>query len=130
MVSIGVNFIGCSVFTGQMGLTGLVISVALSSMTGFVLLFIFVPVQAKIDKTGLLLSACRSLFLSAIMFCLVEYASRLLFREAAGKFELGAALTGSIVLGILIYIGLNVLISNPDFMLVKQTMIEKFNDKK
>ncbi len=130
LISIGINFLGCYMLVDHFGLTGLVLSVSIASIFGFILLFFQLPSQAKINKKELLFSACRSLFVSVIMFVLVKLAVVFLIQESAGKLIYGAGLAGGIVFGMVAYLGLNILISNPDYTMVKKSLIEKINDKK
>ncbi len=129
LVSIGLNLLFCALFVDRLGLKGLVLSVSMASAAGFALLFIKMPMAVVIDKKDILVSACRSFFLSVIMFFLVEQVTLLLPGSHTGKLEAGLNLAGSILLGIFCYIGLSVLISSPELRLLKQGIRKKTNDK-
>ncbi len=120
LFSIGVNFLFCALFVDRFGLKGLVLSVSMASGVGFLLLFIQMPFVALIVKKDILVSACRSFFLSAIMFFFVEQVTLLLPGSYTGKFESGITLAGGILLGVFCYLGLNMLISSPELRLLKQ----------
>ncbi|MFH2061006.1 MAG: murein biosynthesis integral membrane protein MurJ [Pseudomonadota bacterium] len=129
LVSMALNLFFCYFSSGYFGLKGLVLSVSLSSIVGFVLLFINIPGKVNIDRFSILVSACRSLFLSVIMFFIIKLAMPFLFNLSNDKLSLGAGLATAVSLGVVVYLGLNLFISTPEFKLLKQGIIEKINDK-
>ena len=67
VLSICANLVFASVLTGPMGITGLALSVSLSSAAGFVHLIFRPPAQIRFSRVQMVISACRALFISAIM---------------------------------------------------------------
>ncbi|MCK4766843.1 MAG: murein biosynthesis integral membrane protein MurJ [Desulfobacula sp.] len=125
IIAIGLNLIFCSLFIDALGLKGLVLSVSISAMAGFVYLFINIPGAVNIDKFEIIVSACRSLFLSVIMFFLVKQAAAFVLVKESNSFWFGTGVVGCICLGMVFYLGVNLLISSPELKLLKKGMIQK-----
>jgi len=106
----------------SLGLKGLVLSVSLSAAIGFAVLLVNVPGAVKIDKSEIIVSACRSLFFSAIMFFLVQQTADLILIPGLNKFWFGAGVIVCISLGICFYFILNLLISSPELKILKKGM--------
>ncbi len=120
IITIGLNLILCSLLIDSLGLKGLVLSVSISGMTGFVFLFINIPGAVNIDKSEIIVSACRSLFLSVIMFFLVNQATGFILTAGCNKFLFGIGVMGCICLGMIFYFGMNFLISSPELKMLKK----------
>lgn len=128
VVSVFINLIGCHFSVSMYGILGLVFSVSLASGVGFILLFLNLPSRIEIRRSAILISTCRSFFLSVIMFCFVKFSIVHMFDINSGKIAQGIGLSGAICIGILSYGTMNWLISTPEFNLVKKMIIEKLND--
>ena len=120
IIAILLNLILCSLFIDSLGLKGLVMSVSISAMVGFVFLFINIPGAVNINKRKILVSACRSLFLSGIMFFLVKPAAVFMVPTGTNKFWFGTGVMGCICLGMIFYLSANFLISSPELKLLKK----------
>lgn len=123
IITIGLNLILCSLLINRLGLTGLVLSVSMSSMAGFAILFINIPGAMNIDKFKIIVSACRSLFLSVIMFFLVKQAAVFILPAMDNKLWFGLGVMGCICVGILFYFFANLMISSPELHLLKRSMV-------
>ncbi|MBU8849456.1 MAG: murein biosynthesis integral membrane protein MurJ [Desulfobacterales bacterium] len=123
IIAIGLNLILCSLFIDSLGLKGLVLSVSISAMAGFVYLFINIPGAINIDKLEIVVSACRSLFLSVIMFFLVKQAAAFILVKESNPFWFGTGVAGCICFGVGFYLGVNILISSPELKLLKKGII-------
>ncbi|MCP4721454.1 MAG: murein biosynthesis integral membrane protein MurJ [Desulfobacteraceae bacterium] len=124
LFSIGINVILCWFLIEPMGFKGLALSVSIASMAGFALLFMNMP--GTIYRTGLIVSACRALFLSVIMFCFVRWAAGFLLTEEYGKLGLGAGIFACILLGVLFFLLAGILTASPEIKMIKQ-MCKKNN---
>ncbi|MCP4761150.1 MAG: hypothetical protein GY870_05170, partial [archaeon] len=120
ILTIGLNLILSFLFMDSLGLKGLVLSVSLSSSMGFIVLLINVPGAVNIDKYEIIVSACRSLFFSAIMFFLVQKAADIIFLPGINKPLFGAGVIVCICLGIGFYFILNFLVSSPELKILKK----------
>ncbi len=118
LITIGLNLVLCSVLVKYLELRGLVLSVAFSAMAGCLFLFINLPSSFKVDKFLIIVSACRSLFLSVIMFFLVRLATGFVLVDGVNKFSSGMGLVGCVFLGIVFYFGANYLISSPELKML------------
>lgn len=123
IIAISLNLILCSLFIDSLGLKGLVLSVSISAMVGFIFLFGNIPGAVKIDKFEIMVSACRSLFLSVIMFFLVKQAAVFILPADSNKFWLGTGVMGCICLGIFFYFSVNFFISSPELKLLKKGLV-------
>jgi putative peptidoglycan lipid II flippase len=123
IISIGLNLVLCFLFIGGLGLKGLVLSVSISAMVGFVFLFINIPGAVNIDKLEIMVSACRSLFLSAIMFFLVRKAAVFIPKAETDSFLFGTGVMGCILFGMIFYLSANVIISSPELKLLKKGLL-------
>ncbi len=114
------NIILCQIFISSLGLKGLVSAVSLSSMVGFLVLFVNLPNALKNDKIRIIVSACRSLFLSAIMFFIVKMISGYIAVPEYGKFWFAVGVIGCIGIGATSYFLMNVMLSTPELLLLKK----------
>ncbi len=96
------------------GLKGIMLSVSLSSGVGLLFLMTHVPGGLIIHKKRILVSACRSFLISAIMFIPVKLSAELLLPVLTEKYLFAAGVAGSIGGGVLIYLGIHLLVSNPE----------------
>ncbi|WP_139168994.1 murein biosynthesis integral membrane protein MurJ [Desulfobacula phenolica] len=122
ILGIVLNLIFCCLFVDSLGLKGLALSVSISGMAGFVFLLINMPGALNIDKSGIIVSACRSVFLSVIMFFLVRQASAFILKEEWNRFWFGTGVMGCICFGMIFYFSVNVFISTPELKMLKKGM--------
>ena len=120
LFSICLNLILCLLLIDHLGLKGLVLSVSLSGISGFIILLLNIPGIVNIDKFKITVSACRSLFLSAIMYVLVQQAADLLLIHKINKLMYGTGIILCIFFGILFYFIMNYLISSPELKILKK----------
>jgi putative peptidoglycan lipid II flippase len=118
VMTIGLNVILCRLLMDSLGLKGLVLSVSLSSMAGFVYLFVHIPGAINVEKSVMIVSTCRALFLSAIMFFLVKLAAMVFIVKNGSPFWTGTGVIGCICLGMAFYFGINFFISSPELKLL------------
>jgi len=123
IIAIFLNLIFCTLFIDSFGLKGLVLSVSISAMVGFIFLFINIPGAVNINKLEIMVSACRSLFISGIMFFLVKQAAVLMLPAGTGKFWFGTGVMTCICLGMIFYLSVNFLISSPELKLLKKGLL-------
>ena len=123
LISIGINVALCWFLKDSMGFRGIALSVSLASMAGFVFLFMNTP--GKLFGTSLVVSACRSVFLSVIMFFFVRWTASLLVTEEYGKLGLGAGIFTCIFLGILFFSLTSILMTSPEITIIKQILKKK-----
>jgi putative peptidoglycan lipid II flippase len=120
MITIGLNLIFCLILIESLGLQGLVLAVSLSAFIGFFILLFNIPGVVNIEKFEIIVSACRSLFLSAIMYFLVQQAANLILVPDINKFWFGTGVMICIFLGIIFYFIVNILIASPELKLLKK----------
>jgi len=123
VIAIFTNLILCFLLIGSYGVKGLVMSVSISAMVGFVFLFINIPGALNINKFDIMVSACRSLFLSVIMFFLVKKAAIFMLAPDINKFGFGAGVAVCICFGIVFYFGASFFISSPELKLLQKGFI-------
>ncbi len=123
IIAILLNLILCSLFIDTLGLKGLVMSVSISAMVGFIVLFINIPGAVNINKFEIMVSACRSLFLSVIMFFLVKQAAVFILTEGSNKFWFGTGVVCCMCFGMIFYFSMNFFISSPELKLLKKGLI-------
>lgn len=110
MISMGTNIVCAPVLMYYMGVQGLALAVTISSMTGFFFLMRRPLAGVVVSKTGILVSACRAFFLSAIMIFSIQWVKQPLFFEIEGKLFLGAKVMVCVCLGItVVWIGAKIL---------------------
>ncbi|WP_457553123.1 murein biosynthesis integral membrane protein MurJ [Desulfobacula sp.] len=123
IITILLNLILSALFIDTLGLKGLVLSVSISAMVGFMFLFINIPGVVNIHKIEIMVSACRALFLSVIMFFLVRKSAAFILITETNKFWFGTRVLGCICFGIIFYFSVNFLISSPELKLLKKGFI-------
>lgn len=99
IICICANLVFASVLINPLGITGLALSVSLSSAAGFVYLVFHPPAQVRFSRMQMVVSACRALFLSAIMTFCVKGAAGFIITDAQGKLLLGAGVAACVIIG-------------------------------
>jgi len=121
LISILLNPVLCFVLIGPFGLKGVVMSVCLSSVAGFAVLFMKIPGIVKLNKQRIVVSACRSLFLSGIMFILVKFAGSYMAELVKpDTVWYGFGVAGLVCLGAVFYFMVNFIVSSPELAMLKQ----------
>jgi putative peptidoglycan lipid II flippase len=115
LLSIIVNVTACRVLIGPLGLNGLAFAVVLASVAGFAFLCATLPGRVLLKKKVILVSACRSVFVSGIMFFLVKT----LYLKIEGAWQghpAGVVLPTliCILIGASFYLGSSFCISSPE----------------
>ncbi len=118
--SIGINGVLCWFLIQPMGVKGLALSVSLSSMAGFGILLMCMP--GILFRTRLIVSACRAIFLSVIMFYFVRWTAGFILTEEYGKLGFGAGISACILLGVLFFLLAATLTASPEIKMVKQML--------
>jgi putative peptidoglycan lipid II flippase len=124
LLTIGLNLIFCFILMESLGLKGLVLSVSLSAVIGFTVLLVNIPGVVKINKFEIIVSACRSLFLSAIMFFIVQQAAGFIPLPGDSILWFGTGVVVCILVGILFYFIVNYLLSSPEIKILKKGMTQ------
>ncbi len=120
VLSIGLNLLLCSVLVDLYGLSGLMAGVSGSAVVAFVFLCFFVPGQVRLDKTGILLSACRSVFLSAIMLFLVKLVLQWTGTWQATPFMSAGRTIFCIGAGMAVYLAGSLVLKSPELGLLSK----------
>jgi len=120
ILCICVNLVSASVLTGPMGITGLALSVSLSAAAGLVYLIFHPPAQVRFSRRHLVISACRALFLSAIMAVAVRWAAGFLIHDTQGKLLLGAGVLGCVAMGMILVVIFTKILRFPEFDMAAQ----------
>jgi len=120
LVAIGFNLVLCWFLVGDFGVRGLALSVCLSAMAGFGVLFVNMP--GTLSRRYLIVSACRPVFLSVIMFFFVRWAAPFIVTEEYGKLGLGAGIFTCILLGIGCFVLTAVLTASPEIKQIMQML--------
>lgn len=130
LFAIGCNAVLLYFLREKAGISGIAASVSLSGAMGFLFLFFFSSSQffssdsaashpLYIEKSRICVSACRSVFFSAIMFFTVKTAAEYLIVETAGRVFFAAGLAACIGIGIVIYFLLGGLFSSPEIRILR-----------
>lgn len=110
MISIGTNFVCAPALISFMGGQGLALAVTISSMAGFFFLMCRPLAGVAVSKMGILVSACRAFFLSAIMFISIQWVKLRIFFDNEGKLLLGTKVMACVFLGMaIVWIGAKIL---------------------
>ncbi len=128
IITIGLNLILCPLLMNFLGLKGLILSVSVSAVAGFVFLFINIPGTMNIRKEEIIVSACRSFFVSAIMFLIVRQTAEFSLPLLSSRFGLVIGVTGCIFIGMIIYFGINQVVSSPELELIKKGIKRRHHD--
>jgi putative peptidoglycan lipid II flippase len=85
---------------------GLALAVTISSLAGFIFLMCHSPSDITLSKSGILVSGCRALFLSAIMIIFIQVAKQFFLFDDENKMLLGAQVMSCVILGMaVVWIG-------------------------
>jgi putative peptidoglycan lipid II flippase len=122
LISVGINLLCAPLLMRVMGVEGLALSVSISSMAGFGFLVCHPPSGMAFSRTGLLVSACRALFLSAIMAAFVGWAAGFLVYGSGGKLLLGAGVAACVILGAAVVFLMARILRMPEIDMVRQWM--------
>jgi putative peptidoglycan lipid II flippase len=129
IVTIILNLILCPVLMSLMGLKGLIISVSISAVAGFAFLFFYIPGTMNIRKTEIIVSACRSFFVSAILFVIVRQMAGVILPMLPSKFGFVMGVAGCISIGIACYLGIHQIMSNPELEVIKVRIKKRRHDQ-
>jgi putative peptidoglycan lipid II flippase len=119
MAAIGFNLVAGCFLGHKLGHWGLALSVSAAAAINFFILL--ARASAYLDALlikNIALLACRSLFVSAIMYFPVSYGASLVTVELT-KAEVLARVAGSVILGIVVYVGTFILIWGSGFQLLR-----------
>ena len=100
------------------GLSGLILSVVFSSGLGLVYLMLNIPGQVKLESASILVSACRSVFVSVIMFVLVKTGAGWIPPWESHHVGFIGGTIACIGLGIGFYLGAGLIISSPELKML------------
>jgi putative peptidoglycan lipid II flippase len=102
LISVGTNLVCAPLLMSAMGVKGLALSVTLSAIAGFAFLICYPPAGIRFSRSDMMVSACRALFLSAIMVFFIRWVGRFVLFETSGKLVLGTGVIACVVLGVAI----------------------------
>lgn len=125
IITIGLNLILCPILMSLLGLKGIVLSVSISAVAGFIFLFINIPGTMHIRKAEIIVSACRSFFVSVIMYFLVRQTAEFVLPLLSSRLEFVSGVTGCIGIGMIFYLGIHQAMSNPELAIIKKGIREK-----
>lgn len=118
MISIIFNLAGAYLWMKFFGLNGLVFSMVFSALCAWIFLLFNPPAAVKLNARQILVSACRSVFLSVIMFVLVKVMARWIPPWQTGGAAFISMTLACILFGVLFYFGINYWMSSPEFRLI------------
>jgi putative peptidoglycan lipid II flippase len=129
ILSMGINLVSAPVLMRLMGVNGLALGVTVSSMAGFVFLMYHPPAGIAVSKSGILVSGCRALFLSAIMAFLIHWVTQQVFFDPENSLLFGAKLAACVVLGMaVVWIGAGIL-RFPERTMIRQWVNHRIETK-
>ena len=128
LITIGLNLVLCPVLMALLGVRGLILSVSLSAVAGFAFLFFNIPGTMDIRKNEILVSTCRSFFVSAIMFVLVRQTAELILPLSASRLGFSTGIMACIGIGMILYLGIHQILSNPEWELIKRGIRKRHHD--
>ncbi len=121
VLTMGINGVICFFLGRSMGYQGLALAVSLSSAVGFACLFARVPKGVDFSRARIMVSACRAIILSGIMFFPVHWAAgQISILETGSRLMSGMAVFACIALGVCIYGGLGLVGAAREMDMVKQ----------
>lgn len=120
MISLGLNLVLCFFLIEPFGFKGLAVSVSISAMAGFGVLFMNMP--KTLSKISLIVSACRPVFISVILYFFVRWAAGFFLTEEYGKMGLGVGILGCILVGVLFFLVAGILTASPEIKMIKQML--------
>jgi putative peptidoglycan lipid II flippase len=110
LIAMGLNLVCAPVLMSFMGGQGLALAVTVSSTAGFFFLMGHSPAGINLSTTGILVSGCRALFLSAIMIVAIQGAKQFFLFDDESKLLLGAQVMACVLLGMgIVWIGARIL---------------------
>jgi len=121
LVTIGTNLVLSVILAQAMGVAGLALSVALSSVAGFLFLVLCSP--AGVGLGPLIVCACRALFISGIMAVLVRWIWS--FWGSGTVLIRGAGLMATIAVGVLFFFSGAQLLANQEMDMIKKVLFGK-----
>ena len=128
LITVGLNLVLCPALMNLLGLKGLILSVSLSAVAGFIFLFMNIPGTMNIRKNEIIVSACRSFLASAIMFLFVRQTAELVLPLPASRLGFTIGVTGCIGIGMILYLGINQVLSNPEWEHIKRGIKRRHHD--
>jgi len=128
LITVGLNLILCPVLMTLLGVRGLILSVSLSAAAGFIFLFFNIPGTMDIRKNEIIVSACRSFFVSAIMFLLVRQTAERILPLSTSRFGFSTGIMVCIGIGMILYLGIHQILSNPEWELIKRGIRKRHHD--
>ncbi|MEA1968312.1 MAG: murein biosynthesis integral membrane protein MurJ [Thermodesulfobacteriota bacterium] len=137
VAAIGANMFFSFFLIKSMGHQGLALSISIAAIINFLLLLVSALsiLSSNLWKT-ILLSGCRTLFLSGIMYLVVDFtASSIMGMAGMGvygedKVILLAKAALCVLVGILVYAGSSMVMKNPEMKIIKTMVIEKSRTKR
>ena len=116
-----VNLSFCFFLGKYMGYRGPALAVSLSAAVGVILLFVRLPKGVVLSRSRIMVSACRAIILSGIMFFPVQWVAGLVGSiETGGRLLSGLAVLGCIVLGMCIFGGSSMIWASREIHLFRQ----------
>lgn len=124
IISIGLNLVLSLLFLERFGYQGLALSVSISGIVNFLILLKAVRSYALLDGKKIIFSACRAIPASVIMYLLVSVPAGSMFGENAGFLPKVLLPAGTVIAGIFIYLGIQVVLKSPEIKVLNH-MIRK-----
>ncbi|MCP4115939.1 MAG: murein biosynthesis integral membrane protein MurJ [Desulfobacteraceae bacterium] len=121
MAAIGFNLVAGYLLGHGLGHWGLALSISAAGAINFFILLAGAP--AHVDSLlvkNIAILACRSFFVSVIMYIPVSYGASLITLEFS-KAEMLAVVAGSVIVGIVVYVGTFMAVWGTGFELVRDT---------
>ena len=128
LITVGLNLVLCPVLMSLLGVRGLILSVSLSAAAGFIFLFFNIPGTMDIRKNEIIVSACRSFFVSAIMFFLIRQAAERILPLSTSRLGFSTGVVGCICIGVIFYLGIHQILANPEWELIKRGIRNRHHD--
>ncbi len=119
LAAIGFNLVAGYLLGHSLGHWGLALSISAAAAINFFILM--ARVSAHVDSLlvkNIAILTCRSLFVSVIMYVPVSYGASLITVELS-KVEMLAWVAGSVIVGIVVYVGMFMVIWGPGLQLVR-----------
>ena len=124
IISIGLNFLLCLVLLPELGHQGLALSVSAAGIANFLILLKAVCSFVRIDGKQIIFSACRAIPASVIMYFCVSVSAGFILDEQTGLLTEILCVTGTVIAGILIYLGIHLVLKSREIEMMKN-MIRK-----
>jgi len=119
ILSIGLNLVLSLLLAGKLGYQGLALAVSISGIVNFILLLKAAGSFAPFEYKKVIFSACRAVAASVILYFPVSVSAKSLYNEDTGLLMEILLLTGTVVAGIFIYSGIQVVFKSPEIKLMK-----------